>query len=625
MDMSSRTIDPPLNELSRLRTPLTSGERAFLYLIDNALPPEWSIFVQPHLNGLRPDFVLLNPAVGIAVFEVKDWDLRALRYEYRVGENGKPQLWASDGNKRFRRDQDDPVRKVDLYKREILDLYCPSMQRASDLGLITAGLVFPFMPRKEVERLFSPMRQCLGHEKYPSLYPLIGAEDFEHPSSSNILPASCRATDARMSASVAKELQHWPFEPEVSREQRRIPPLDARQRELATTRTTSGYRRIKGPAGSGKSVVLAARASELLRAGKRVLVVSYNITLRQYLRDTTAQFGIPKHADVEWHHFHDWCKRICYLTGYEDEYSQLWKSQSNENALNTAGVLDDGLASLVSRILQSTSSGGIEKYDAILVDEGQDFRPSWWAALRLALKPGGEALLVADLTQDVYGRGVAWTEGVMSEAGFAGRWAELRGSYRLPTTMLPLAQDFAKRFLPQATRDLPDSPEGQLSLDVCAARWIQVNSVSQLWSAIKVEIDRLLSHPRGHNPAVPDITIVTQTKVVGREIVASLQALKIDVLHTFDGDPRIEKKRKLYFFKGHPGIKVTTVRSFKGWESPTVLIALTDAQSVERLAEVYIALTRVKRTTMGSNVIAVCADARLRDYGRTWPSYCEHR
>lgn len=213
----------------------------------------------------------------------------------------------------------------------------------------------------------------------------------------------------------------------------------------------------------------------------------------------------------------------------------------------------------------------------------------------------------------------------MSEAGFAGRWAELRGSYRLPTTMLPLAQDFAKRFLPQATRDLPDSPEGQLPLDVCAARWIQVNSGSQLWSAIKVEIDRLLSHPRGDNPAVPDITIVTQTKVVGREIVASLQALKIDVLHTFDGDPRIEKKRKLYFFKGHPGIKVTTVRSFKGWESPTMLIALTDAQSVERLAEVYIALTRVKRTTTGSNVIAVCADARLRDYGRTWPSYCEHR
>jgi hypothetical protein len=44
------------------------------------LPIDWEIYVQPHLNGLRPDFVLLNPRIGIAVFEVKDWDLSAMGY-----------------------------------------------------------------------------------------------------------------------------------------------------------------------------------------------------------------------------------------------------------------------------------------------------------------------------------------------------------------------------------------------------------------------------------------------------------------------------------------------------------------------------------------------------------------
>ena len=68
------------------------------------------------------------------------------------------------------------------------------------------------------------------------------------------------------------------------------------------------------------------------------------------------------------------------------------------------------------------------KYDAILVDEGQDFRPSWWQTLRLALKDGGEMVLVADKTQNIYATAAAWTEDTMANAGFKGPWAELKVS-----------------------------------------------------------------------------------------------------------------------------------------------------------------------------------------------------
>ena len=78
-----RVISPPPSQLDSLPTPLTEGERQVLRLFDNALPESWEIYVQPFLNGLRPDFVLLNPAVGIAVFEVKDWSIGA--YETRGG------------------------------------------------------------------------------------------------------------------------------------------------------------------------------------------------------------------------------------------------------------------------------------------------------------------------------------------------------------------------------------------------------------------------------------------------------------------------------------------------------------------------------------------------------------
>ena len=45
--------------------------------LDRALEPDWEIYVQPHLNNLRPDFVLLDPGGRVLVVEVKDWTLES--------------------------------------------------------------------------------------------------------------------------------------------------------------------------------------------------------------------------------------------------------------------------------------------------------------------------------------------------------------------------------------------------------------------------------------------------------------------------------------------------------------------------------------------------------------------
>ena len=87
-----RVVSPPLDELVKLRSPLTRGERIVLDIFLETLDSRWEIYVQPHLNGLRPDFVLLHPTIGIAVYEVKDWDLRAM--SYFVPNKSKPELWA---------------------------------------------------------------------------------------------------------------------------------------------------------------------------------------------------------------------------------------------------------------------------------------------------------------------------------------------------------------------------------------------------------------------------------------------------------------------------------------------------------------------------------------------------
>ncbi|MEI7925596.1 MAG: nuclease-related domain-containing protein [Chloroflexota bacterium] len=70
-----RRVVPPLDAIDSLRRPLQRGEQAVLRLLTEHLPEQWEIYVHPHLNGLEPDFVLLHPERGIAVIEVKDWDL----------------------------------------------------------------------------------------------------------------------------------------------------------------------------------------------------------------------------------------------------------------------------------------------------------------------------------------------------------------------------------------------------------------------------------------------------------------------------------------------------------------------------------------------------------------------
>ena len=54
-----RFVSPVPSDLGKLRQPLTDGEWKVYELFDRALPKAWEIYLQPHLNGLRPDFVLL--------------------------------------------------------------------------------------------------------------------------------------------------------------------------------------------------------------------------------------------------------------------------------------------------------------------------------------------------------------------------------------------------------------------------------------------------------------------------------------------------------------------------------------------------------------------------------------
>jgi len=74
--MSSRVF-PDWEQIHSLKPPLTDGELELAKFLDENLPTAWEIYLQPYLNGDKPDLVILNPSIGLVIFEVKDWDLKS--------------------------------------------------------------------------------------------------------------------------------------------------------------------------------------------------------------------------------------------------------------------------------------------------------------------------------------------------------------------------------------------------------------------------------------------------------------------------------------------------------------------------------------------------------------------
>jgi hypothetical protein len=612
--VNRRFVSPPREALAKLRQPLTSGEWQVFQFFDELLDPAWEIYIQPHLNGLRPDFVLLNPAVGIAVFEVKDWDLDAV--QYWIEDGSRPVLMGEKDGCCFSHQRDNPVEKAYLYKEELFNIYCPRLQQNAGFAVITAGIIFPYADDNRVRALLESCLEYRGMTEYPDYNPVSGQNALRNKRLSLVFPESRRSNSKYMSADMANDLRNWLVEPDFAASQRSKLELDRTQLSFIQSRTETGYRRIRGPAGSGKSLVLAGRAAELVKEGKNVLVVTFNITLLHYLMDVAVRWGEAKgrtRSSVTWLNFHSWCRRVCAEDGSIDRYEALWVDGNHEHVLNVR------LAELAIEVLSSPQNAA-PKYDAVLVDEGQDFLPIWWTALRKACKQNGEMLLVADATQDVYGTAAAWTDEAMTGAGFSGKWAELEVSYRMPEEALFKAAEFAKSFLPDATRILPIPVQNELALYPCDLRWIHADADAVAHACVD-EILRMVGSPGHEHYSVADITFLSSSKALGHEVVSKLYERGIRCVHTFSDDERESRRQKVGFYMGDARVKATTLHSFKGWESRSLVVHLPSVITAQSLALTYAGLTRLKRHQEGSSLTVVSSAEKLQAYGRGWPHF----
>lgn len=595
---------------------MTQGETEVLEFFDSLLEPEWEMYVQPHLNGLRPDLVLLHKEVGVAVFEIKDWRLADVNYRHR----SSAEVTVTDRSGRTKRDRN-PLAQVMGYEDELRRLYSPRLRRASAATVLTAGVIFTRGTTSEGIQLV----HGTDAGRPDSSYPVSGMDALAAGDVATIFPAIASSDRDRLAPEIVEDLRAWLVEPRYSSDMRLPFALDARQRLLAGTRPSKGFRRIRGPAGSGKTLVLVSRASQIQEENSSadILFVTYNITLLNFLGDFLARAG-ARSTEITRLHFHAWAKRVLYEVGWKKQYEDLWKgSRSNlDKEEHSRQILGARLAELIIEALADPDlRERTGHFDAILVDEGQDFLPEWWSALRKVLRQDGEMVLAADFGQGIYGRDNAWTENPMMGAGFAGQWAELKTSYRVPEQLRVILNSFAERFGNGEFLQLVQPAQTQM--DTCQLEWRSTASSATVNASVTAVFD-LVRRSESLSSGASDVAVVVDNWRTGREIEASLRATAgYRILSTLGKDADDSRERKLAFGRYRERsnrISITTIHSFKGFEAPLVVVVLTGTgERSKRESVAYTALSRLAGEGGGASLIVVSSDSELNRWGETWP------
>lgn len=143
---------------------------------------------------------------------------------------------------------------------------------------------------------------------------------------------------------------------------------------------------ISGAAGTGKTVLAMEKARRMASAGKRVMVLCFNTPLAAHLaRGAGGEFTVET--------FHAFCRRVA------QQAKLSFKPPKGGGKERRFWAKDAAM-----RLLEGLELRPDERYDAIVVDEAQDFLPDWWPCLDEALKDGCEGTLYAfyDPNQDIY-------------------------------------------------------------------------------------------------------------------------------------------------------------------------------------------------------------------------------
>lgn len=308
---------------------------------------------------------------------------------------------------------------------------------------------------------------------------------------------------------------------------------------------------IRGGAGSGKTFLAMEQARRLARTGQRVALVCYSHGLASYLERITAAW--PRRQQPAYvGEFHDLGKQWGAPAGPDESLRtedtvQFWEHDLPAQMAELAAGLEPG-----------------HRFDAIVVDEAQDFADAWWDPLLGALKDDetGGLYLFTDEGQRVFNR---------------------HGSPPVPLVPLVLDHNLRNtRQIATAFQPLVDHPMRFLGGDGPAVKFVACRAEDAM-SAGDDEVELLLE--QGWRPE--DVTLLTTgtRHPEQRERQAAGNAAYWDSF--WDAEQ---------VFYGH-------VLGFKGLERRAVVLVVNEQAAFERSRErLYVGLSRAR------DQLVVCGD-----------------
>ncbi len=371
------------------------AERRAYRKLEETLDDTWTVFgwvpwLRPREGGGleegEADFVVAHPHEGLLVVEIKGG---------RVARDSTSGRWTSTDRKNAVHVIGDPVLQARKSMHVVVDrlkklpgrehrrvqagyvVVFPDCERpAGDLGLHAPAGILAFSD--DLAELGPCLRRALmeWRERETAGDPL-GADGV-----------------AALESLVAGSFElRAPLGPVLREEDREILQLTESQYRVLDGLAGNPRVLVRGGAGTGKTVLAMEQARRLGRQGRRTLLTCFNRPLADYLRQSTG-----RQDTVTILNFHQLCHRWAERAGLEVE---------DPDGPRAAGLAEDYFRRALPRLFLDALDRLDDRFDSIVVDEGQDFLPDYWDALQLAFAdlPGATLHVFQDAAQDIYAAG----------------------------------------------------------------------------------------------------------------------------------------------------------------------------------------------------------------------------
>ena len=590
------------DDIEHYKTATEGEKRVFRFLEEAARPhKDFICWYEPSIgsSGKEPDFILFGKRLGLLILEVKGWTSQQIisynPHQFTIRISGKAEK-KTNPDKQAK----GYVNTLQERLRKVPGLLSTHLKYKGNLTIpIGRMVVFPNISKDEyAESNFKWLlesERCLFKDDLDVAGEILcdtSGRKF-HEKMSQVFPFPFKGITQRDIDKLSSIV--WP-EAKIelpprqgtgkARFQREVLSLDESQARLAL-RLSSGHQIIKGPPGSGKTLVLVHRCCHLCKYNpkiKKILLVCYNIALVGYLKRLIQEKGLGIGTNgIDVCHFFELCARILgEPVHYENEESEYYGLVTQE---------------ALERILKAESA--VESFDAILVDEGQDFNEEMLKILLNLLKPGGDLIIGLDAYQDLYRRKFSWKSlGIKA----SGRTRHLKRVYRNTVEIFDLTQRFIGE-TPKIANQLAFLPY-DFAFHADVPELLRFENMEEIESFLTRDLKRCID---GEDYKRSEIAVVYDDKVYGPSRFAyDNRALPMRMLNKLEtsGIPAVwvsqDVRSKEMYDITTDRVSLISIHSAKGLDFDLVyLVGIDHIRPTEHTKEtlislVYVAMTRAR-------------------------------